>query len=1110
MGTNLSLEVDPLLNTYFGGSHTPPSGDIGLSFSKLDDQNNILFYDFLFTSNPLGRPFGESREVDYDFGGNLYVIGSTTGKGFLEEDLQTFSNSFLGKYNSSGSNDFLFSPIVNGEFSSGNGLGMSVNSKGDIYTLGSFSGTSFDFDPSDNESLFQDNGAYLVKYSQVCAEIACTLSAELGEVTNATCGNNNGAATVNVSDAQGDFTVSWSNNDMGTSITGLTSGEYSFTISDEAGCEVTQSFSILDTDVPVINISDLANAECGEDNGTATATITGGLPPYQISWSNGQAVAGLDELTATNLTGGSYIVTVTDNIGCQDQDTVIIEETDSPDILLKSTDATCNENNGTLIIEILGGAAPFQINWPDGQEEITGNLYNLSNLAPGTYRISVSDDNGCIVTDSLEIGLLDAPELSLSIQNARCGENNGAARVDISGGKAPFDIEWDNGAQGNIIENLSLGPYSVTVNDSNNCEVSSSLVITGTDIPVIETQVENASCGQNDGSAVVTISKGQPEYQILWSNGQKGDTLKAVREGTYSVTVSDANDCKATDTLQILNINGPILSIDAENATCDDDNGIAWLDIEGGTPPFSINWVNNASTDTIFNLAPGNYGVTVIDERGCLENTSINVGLTDGPAIELLITDATCDSSNASVTANVSGGTPPYQIEWSTGQTSSHTNSNEFSESIANLSEGMYGLVIIDQNQCEIDQSFEINSTGVPEVSILSVSNASCDTNDGSATLSVTGGAGNYQIIWDNGQTGQTATGLSAGMHTVKVSDELNCQNELTINIDETEIVPEASFNTFTEGLTVSFNNLSKQAENYSWNFGDGTLSTNANPQHTYSDTGSFEVCLISSNSCASDTTCIILEVQTDSDCNLALSTSSSPSDCQASNGTATVNALPANENYTFWWQTAPAQFSQQASNLAPGRYQVIVYSDVCRDTASVVVGNNGTIPVADFTFEIDSNSVNFSNKSQFGEQYNWDFGNGYLSFSPNPTYNYPEKGIYEVTLEVSNNCGIDTLKKIVDLITTHSLQPISHKEIKIIPNPHTGLFRVSLSQFPTGIGTMSIYDLHGRELLRNTFEIYTAEYTQSIDISSHPAGLYILHINTDGKSYYKRFEIFE
>ncbi len=1028
-GTNISVKVGPNEDIYLGGSKLEPNGSNGPSWSRVSRELDRLYYDFFFTFNPLGRPGGVTYEVDYDFQNNHYITGGSGGDGVDKKtpNNDVYNNSFIGKFDRKGKIEFLFSPDLTGFRSGGNWYGIELNSKGDIFVIGYFTGTTFDFDPTDNEAVFEDNGAYLIKYAQTCAETACTLSADLENLTDATCGEANGAASVSVDGSQGIVNILWSNGQNGSSIENIPSGEYSVTISDEAGCEVARSFTIMDTDVPEASITNVQDATCSENNGIATAEVSGGLPPYQITWNNGLNAVGVSSLPATELEAGTYTVTVTDENGCQDRDTV-------------------------------------------------------------------------------EVSNADAPTLKVEFQNARCDLNNGAATVSVEGGTAPFDIQWDHGQSGETLENLGPGTYTVTVTDDNECEAQSSITLTSTSAPDVETFTQDANCDQEDGVAYINISGGTPDYNILWNDGQSGDTLRNVGEGQYTVTVTDANNCRTIDTLSISNLPGPVLVTDSENATCGEDNGAAWVDITGGTAPYDILWNNSQNTDTIRNLAPDTYNLTVLDAKGCTSKSIVTVSLTDGPSIDLEVQAASCDSSNGAVTATVSQGAPPYQVVWSTGN--SGTQSSDFTEILNELPVGEYNVVITDQNQCEITRNFNIESTGIPEVTLISVRDANCNLDDGTASISVSSGVGNYLIEWDNGQTSQTATGLAPGSHTVAVTDENNCISELEVNIGEIEILPAASFSAVTSGLEVNFSNSSKDADSYQWDFGDGSGSSLINPQHSFPDTGVFEVCLIAGNACASDTTCTLLEFQAESSCNLALTTSSTPSACLEASGSATVNVIPQSDSYDYWWQTSPAQFTQTATGLATGKYQVVVSNGACRDTATVTVYHEGAKPKADFDFTIDSTSVTFVNRSRFGNTYNWNFGNGYLAFTENPSYTYPKAGIYIVTLEVSNSCGRDTIEKMVNLIITSQKETIQRGKIAIIPNPNQGTFEVQLNKFPKGPSRWYIYNLMGQLISEKNIYLQKDQFIQKLFLPDLPDGIYVLKIATHSMQEYLKFEI--
>jgi len=410
-------------------------------------------------------------------------------------------------------------------------------------------------------------------------------------------------------------------------------------------------------EVDITNVVDLA---CfGADNGSATANATGGVPPYQYLWDNGE-----NSQTASNLDGGNHTVTVTDDAGSTATDVVNIDEPSPITITTTEMDVTCNgDTDGMGIVNASGGTGTLSCSWSTG-----GNSCTETNLPPGTFFVTVEDANGCqefveiIINEPLMIDIaFDSTDETFS------GAADGTATADPSGGVAPYIFDWSNGDTGTGMEHttfgLTEGTYNVTVTDSNGCQEIGAVNIMGggcaLEAEAISGQV---SCyGENDGFVSISVANGTAPINYNWSNGANTQGITDLGPGSYSVTITDAANCEFEISNLIITEPSEIVSntnsvLDTECLT--DATGEIILSVGGGSGNLTILWSNgitndttivldslNNPIDTIINLPdtlsglmPGEYSYVLSDVDGCFITDTLEVNNVDleAPVLSLM------------------------------------------------------------------------------------------------------------------------------------------------------------------------------------------------------------------------------------------------------------------------------------------------------------------------------------------------------------------------------------------------------------------------------------------------------------------------------------------
>jgi gliding motility-associated-like protein len=291
---------------------------------------------------------------------------------------------------------------------------------------------------------------------------------------------------------------------------------------------------------------------------------------------------------------------------------------------------TCNGNaDGQISLNISGGTAPFVYKW-----NVVGTGPILSNLQPGTYKVTVNDAVGCIKSKSFQISEPDLLTADLLTDPILCyGGNDSKLTVVANGGTSPYTFDWSNQSSTASISDLKAGIYSVTVNDAHKCSITKETTLSQPDKLLITAEVKSISCfGGNDGKISLQISGGVPAYDILWDNGNDSLVLNEMPKGKYGITIMDDNACQLDTSFIITEPDALTLNIKANDITClDDANGSLEANISGGTFPYKYVWSNGETTQKIDKLNEGPYILTATDVNGCRITGSAIVNVTNDP-----------------------------------------------------------------------------------------------------------------------------------------------------------------------------------------------------------------------------------------------------------------------------------------------------------------------------------------------------------------------------------------------------------------------------------------------------------------------------------------------
>lgn len=599
--------------------------------------------------------------------------------------------------------------------------------------------------------------------------------------TNPVCGGAcSGIVTANPSGGTAPFTYLWASpTNTNQTVTGLCAGVYSVTVTDAHACQALQTVNLVAPVTVSINPA-VTPAACGANNGSINASPSSGNPPFTYQWLP-PVPAGQSTFTVvTGLSAGVYTVVVSDASACTITVTIPLSNSNGPSSATMSfTDVACNSqcNGAASVSNIVGGTAPYSVSWVN--PVATGTL--VSNLCQGSYTAQIVDANNCVLFQPVTINqpqLIDDNEV---LNSSACfGNCNGAIALNPSGGNGGYTYTWSNAATTSSVTNLCPGTYSVTIRDSKNCTFTANYNLPALTTITSSTFVTNNLCPQNcAGTALATsVAGGLPPYSFHWSDPSGQSNIQAVGlcNGSYSVTITDANGCFSVLPATISSPTQVTFTPNITQPSCDMCNGSATVTPTGGTPTYSLVWSNNQTGNSITNLCAGVYMVKITDGNGCISNTNVVInsssGITSHSVTQTNISCAgVCDGS-ATVTAV--GGALPITYNWVHNNSSSPTQSG--------LCAGTYYCNMTDANGCSRTASVVITPASTLFF-ISQVTQSSCTSNTGSVSVNVLGGTGTYTYSWSHGPSTPNVTNLAPGSYTLTVTDGAGCSKTQVFSI---------------------------------------------------------------------------------------------------------------------------------------------------------------------------------------------------------------------------------------------------------------------------------------------------------------------------------------
>lgn len=849
---------------------------------------------------------------------------------------------------------------------------------------------------------------------------------------------------------------------------------------------VTQSVSYS----PITLSSIVVNESCpGSANGVVNLNIGNSQAPITINWSNGAQTQQI-----SNLTSGTYTVTITDAHNCTVTGSYFVNVNPNPTPNITGTLAFCQGQNTTL-----DAGGPFSSYlWSTGSSNQTINV-----STSGIYSVTVTNSSGCSGSSSKTVTVYNLPSPSISPSGPTSFCNGGS--VNLNAG-AYSSFLWSTGANTQSITTGSTGTYAVTVTDANNCSNSTSIPVNvyNNPVPIITPNGPTAFC---IGGSVNLTPGNYSGY--LWSNGSVASNITVNSSGTYSVTITDASNCNGSANISVTVYPLPIPDAGQDVTIC--LGNTANLNAGGG---ISYQWSNSTTNNPnpVIPQTTTTYIVTVTDANTCSATDNVVVNIYPITSTFTVISPICMDnstvvtytgngSSGATYNWNYNGGTPtsgsgpgPITVQYGTsgpqtitltvqepnctlsvpislsvtvynildsvvyndvscfsgnngainiipsGGTGTYTynwSTGANTSNVSNLAIGVYTVTVTDTLGCTESSSVTIGQAPILSATINDSIPVSCfQGSNGSAVVSGSGGTPAYTYNWSPlGGSGSTGTGLPTGIYTVTISDHFGCTATDKVYIGEPPLLVLA-IDTTIQPLCYNGTDgsgtvvASGGVGNYSYLW--NSFPTQATAHATGLHSGGYIVTVTDGNNCQA-----IVNVNIAQPNPIAINPIPQNEHClNYCDGEILANVSGGTSPYTYKWNTSPLQTSNPAITLCVGEYHLTVTdAHNCTSTSSVNIFTNSLISAsasANPILGILPLTVNFTFTGNGATQYFWEFGDGGTSNIQNPSHLYTTEGVYTVTLTI--NSGSPDFCQDVLTLTIEILKPSS----VIIPNVFT------------------------------------------------------------------------
>jgi len=944
-----------------------------------------------------------------------------------------------------------------------------------------------------------------------------TFNMEVSATTTAANCGNDGAASAMSTGGFGSISYSWSNGENGADITDLEPGTYTVTASDGRDHELSQTVTVDGNpngqlDAQLLGSDDVTCFGAGD--GSISVEGMGGNGGYSFNWDNGAVGSSIFDLS-----GGTYTVSITDNIGCE---TVRSYDVSEPGELITSIsmeDASCEGDDGFVNGFAFGGTPPFSYSL--GLE--TNSTGTFSNVVAGTYDLITVDGANCERIDVVTVGAQAGPT-ALASAGADITCQNSTTTVTGVGSSTGNDITYQwNTADGQIESGANeleavvsmAGEYVLTVmvNGTSCQEIASTIVTQNIDTPVAAavttgtltcdvTTVIVDGTGSETGSNI-SYSWSTTDGNIVGDTDQLQTTVDA--EGTYTLLVSDSS----TGCTEVANVvvssttmaptamigtapqlacNVSTVMLDGSGSQQGDNISYQWTSADG-----NITAGGDTPTPTVD--AAGTYTLQVTNaDNGCTSTAEVAVTIDDAmPTVTVADAELSCVETTVQLCADIA---PGATAEWTIGGTT-------VAGTCATVdAAGTYSVRVTGANGCEAMAEATVTaSDDLPQVEVMNADDLTCLVTTVTLEADLIGDPADYNITWTD-EAGTVIADMlavevtAAGAYELSVTDKANgCQSLVSVVVDEIRVDPISSYELEnTNGQLALASTAVGDPQTYSWSVDGEVMSSEQFADFQFGENGMYDICLTVTNDCGSDTYCQVYDYA------VALEYENVVADVlcmSAANGSITVEPSGGKGDYTIAW-TGPAGFTASSlaiTDLAPGEYSMILQDSygyelsssytITEPTAVDLLSSEATMVTSAGAMD---GTVTITVQGGTGDySYLWSDG------STEAQLTGVSAGDYTVEVTDANGCTV-TFGPFTVAMSTATTEVSFVSDLNVYPVPATHTLTIDMTLATSATTSLRVFDAYG-QLVSSQSLTQSGHVTQSIDLTEYQTGIYMLEL---------------
>lgn len=646
---------------------------------------------------------------------------------------------------------------------------------------------------------------------------------------------------------------------------------------------------------------------------------------------------------------------------------------------LEAVDPLCPDDQVVPLIATPSGGA-----WTG----IPNGLFDPQAFGSGTQEVTYvyTYPNGCIDSLSMDIIINEIPTVAITGATTFCAGSS--ATLDAGSGFESYI--WDTGSTDQTIEVLITGTYSVTVTDVNGCTGEDDIITNNIDAITIDVNFNAPDCqGNCTGFIDISVQGGSMPYDYSWSNSETTEDLSGLCFGTYTVIVTDAEGCTATQEYNLLAPDDLIVTGIITDLNCYSScNGYIDLQISGGLMPYTYQWdCGDPTAEDQQNLCGGLCNVTVTDANGCEATANFTIEEPEELLAILSPQSVSCEGEcDGLVSLVVSGGTAPYSFLWS-----NNTTACDLSQACS----GAYSVIVTDSNNCTVSGQVIVDQPTAIDINAVA-STPICGMNcDGSITLDISGGTAPLAFQWSDNSAEEDRSGLCGGIYELTVTDANGCSQTEIFTIIENQN-PEPNIfgaTSFCEGESTVLDAGTGYAS-YLWSNGATSQMITVNTN------GNYTINVTDVNGCSGSDNVVVTVFQNPNPVIAGSSTF-----CSGSSTT-----LDAGNFASYLWSTG--ETTSTIIVITSGTYSVETQDqNGCDGTASIDVTESSSItPVVSGDQAFCSGSSTILNAGTGFDTYLWSDG------TTNQTIEISSAGDYGVTVSGGQGCSGETTVSIMEI----------------------------------------------------------------------------------------------